>query len=73
MPLHLLQQQLGHANVEQTMRYARFHPDYGDVAEYFDRVDRRLGLAGPGTPAPDNSSDNTPAPDGEEVVGAGSS
>lgn len=44
MPFHLLQQQLGHANIDQTMRYARFHPDYGDVAEYFDRVDRRLGL-----------------------------
>lgn len=69
MPLHLLQEQLGHANVEQTMRYARFHPDYGDVAEYFDRVDERLGL---GAPAPDNSSDNTPAPDGEEVAGVGS-
>lgn len=66
MPLHLLQQQLGHANVEQTMRYARFHPDYGDVAEYFDRVDERLGMA----PAPDNSADNTPASEAEEVAGA---
>lgn len=48
MPLHLLQQQLGHANIDMTMRYARFHPDYGDVAEYFDRVDEGLGLS----PAP---------------------
>lgn len=44
MPLHLLQGQLGHANIDQTMRYARFHPDYGDVAGYFEAVDRRLGL-----------------------------
>ena len=29
MPLNLIQQQLGHANISQTMRYARFNPDYG--------------------------------------------
>ncbi len=46
MPLHLLQQQLGHANVTQTMRYARFHPDYSDVGKYFERVGMRLGVAG---------------------------
>lgn len=37
-----VQQQLGHSNVEQTMRYARFHPDYGDVEEYFGRVEESL-------------------------------
>lgn len=45
MPLHLLQQQLGHKNIEMTMKYARFHPDYNDVAAYFDRVGERLGLS----------------------------
>ncbi len=45
MPLNLLQQQLGHSRVEQTMQYARFHPDYGDVKEYLDRVEERLGLS----------------------------
>jgi len=45
MPLHLLQQQLGHANINQTMPYARFHPDYSDVGEYFDRVALRFGLS----------------------------
>jgi hypothetical protein len=55
MPLNLLQQQLGHARVEQTMQYARFHPDYGDVREYFERVESSLGLAESG-----NSLGNTP-------------
>ena len=39
-----------------TMRYARFHPDYADVAGYFDRVAATLGL----TPA-SNTSGNTEA------------
>jgi integrase len=47
MPLHLLQQQLGHARIDMTMRYARFHPEYGDVRTYFERVAEGLGLAGP--------------------------
>lgn len=46
MPLSLLQRQLGHANISQTMRYARFHPDYGDVSEYFEALEERLGLRG---------------------------
>ena len=62
MPLHLLQQQLGHANVEQTMRYARFNPEYGDVAEYFDRVGADLGSgAGSG-----HSLGHTPAEETDE-------
>lgn len=44
MPLHRLQQQLGHSNVEQTMRYAKFNPEYGDVGKYFDRVGENLGM-----------------------------
>lgn len=46
MPLHLLQQQLGHKNIDMTMKYSRFHPDYSDVAGYFDRVGDRLGPRG---------------------------
>lgn len=46
MPLHLLQQQLGHANIAMTMRYARFHPEYGDVGKYFERVGETFGVSG---------------------------
>lgn len=45
MPLNQLQRQLGHSTLEQTMRYAVFHPEYSDVAPYFGRVADRLGLA----------------------------
>jgi len=48
MPLNLLQRQLGHSTIDQTMRYAAFDPDYTDVAPYFGRVAERLGLAGRG-------------------------
>lgn len=44
MPLHLLQRQLGHASIDQTMKYARFHPDYSDVSPYFDRMGERFGV-----------------------------
>lgn len=44
LPLNLLQQQLGHATIAQTMKYARFHPDYSDVKGYFERVGETLGL-----------------------------
>jgi hypothetical protein len=37
------------------MQYARFHPDYGDVREYFERVESSLGLAESG-----NTLGNTP-------------
>ena len=43
MPLPQLAQQLGHATIAMTMRYARFHADYADVGRYFDRVARALG------------------------------
>ena len=45
MPLHLLQQQLGHARIHQTMKYAQFHPEYSDVGDYFDAVGEKFGLA----------------------------
>jgi integrase len=45
MPLNLIQQQLGYASISQTMRYARFHPDYSDYGEYFERIERELGLS----------------------------
>jgi hypothetical protein len=60
MPLHLLQQQLGHARIDMTMRYARFHPDYGDVKTYFERVAEGLGLEG-------STPQNTPHPSIERV------
>ncbi len=62
MPLNLLQQQLGHARVEQTMQYARFHPDYGDVRKYFESVESSLGLAESG-----NTLGNTPKTASEPV------
>ena len=57
IPLQLLQQQLGHKHIEMTMKYARFHPDYSDVAGYFDLVGEHLGL-GTG-----NKPGNTPRPE----------
>src|SRR5258708_37917212 len=46
MPLPQLAQQLGHAPIAMTMRYARFHADYTDMGRYFDRVARALGRQG---------------------------
>lgn len=47
-PLPLIQQQLGHARIEQTMRYAQFSPDYGDIGKAFNRVADALGVGGVG-------------------------
>jgi hypothetical protein len=33
------------ARIQMTMRYAKFHPDYGDVRPYFERVARSLALS----------------------------
>lgn len=44
MPLHILQQQLGHKHIEMTMKYATFHPGYNDVAPHFERMGQMLGL-----------------------------
>jgi len=49
MPLNLIQQQLGHARIDQTMRYAKFHPDYSDMGPYFDRMGQAWGTVW-GTP-----------------------
>ena len=54
MPLNLLQQQLGHARIDMTMRYARFHPEYSDVGGYFEKAGKHLRLTGAG-----NSLGNT--------------
>lgn len=44
MPLNLLQRQLGHGTIGQTMRYARFHPEYADHKPYFDRMGDRIDI-----------------------------
>lgn len=36
-----------HARIQQTMQYARFHPEYSDVREYFEAVGREFGLTSP--------------------------
>lgn len=59
IPLNLLQQQLGHKNIEMTMKYSRFHPDYSDVAAYFERVGERLGLVSSGNVSGNGTSEET--------------
>lgn len=66
MPLNLLQQQLGHQNIEQTMRYARFHPDYGDVAPHFEEMGERLGLGPPGDTAGDTPEEGAESEEGAD-------
>ena len=44
IPLHLLQKQLGHKHIEVTMKYAAYHPDYSEVADYFKSVGEKLGV-----------------------------
>ncbi len=53
MPLGVLQHQLGHGTIQQTMKYARFHPDYNDAKPYFQKVADRLGFS----PSGDRSGD----------------
>lgn len=65
IPLNLLQQQLGHKHIDMTMKYSRFHPDYSDVAAYFERVGERLGLRSPGNVSGNGTSGRT-----REEVGA---
>ncbi len=65
MPLHLLQQQLGHSAIAMTMRYARFHPDYGDVNQYFERV---ADLYGVSSADPRCKSGCTPEPAQAEIT-----
>jgi integrase len=66
MPIPLLQQQLGHTNLDQTMKYARFHPEYGDVADYFSRVADSLGISE--IDSRNNKSHNTPQTEGTDAA-----
>lgn len=69
MPLQLIKKQLGHTRIEQTMQYASYHPDYNDVAPYFERVEARLGVTSMEATKANSNSDNTPAEeDGEEAT-----
>lgn len=36
---------LGHENIERTMKYAEYHPEYGDVRPYFEKMGHRLGFS----------------------------
>ncbi len=42
IPLDLIQKQLGHSDIRQTMVYAQFNPEYGDYARYTEQVETRL-------------------------------
>lgn len=44
IPLNFLQKQLGHDNIEQTMRYADFHPAYREVEPFYERVADKWGV-----------------------------
>jgi len=59
LPLQLLQRQLGHATISQTMRYADFHPRYSDVGAYFAKVEESFGLGETPhfSPHPEKASD----------------
>jgi integrase len=67
MPLDLLQRQLGRKHITMTMRYAEFHPDYSDVAVYFDRVEQAFGFGVP-VPSLAHTSDEAVAEVAPEVV-----
>jgi integrase len=43
MPLDLIQRQLGHGRIVQTMVYARYHPAYGDYSKFTAEVQGQLG------------------------------
>jgi hypothetical protein len=42
VPLDLIQKQLGHGRITQTMVYARFHPNYGDYDKFTSAVQELL-------------------------------
>ncbi|UCF18825.1 MAG: site-specific integrase [Gemmatimonadota bacterium] len=62
MPLHMLAEQLGHATIQMTMRYAKFNPDYGDVSPYFQRVAQSFGLTSGSNPGSTSPKEKTGAP-----------
>jgi len=62
LPLDMLQKQLGHKHIQQTMKYAAFHPEYNDVGRFFDVVAERLGVGqGASQGAPGTSPEMTVA------------
>lgn len=61
MPLHLIQGQLGHKHIAETMKYAAHHPAYNDVASYFREVGRAW--------APGRESGNTTPSEAPTEVG----
>ena len=68
MPLNLIQQQLGHATIALTMRYAKFNPSYSDVEAYFDRVAERFGLGVSGNRSGNTSKKEVPEPEALNVT-----
>lgn len=44
MPLDLLQGQLGHSTLSETMKYAKYHPTYSHRRPYLDRMEAELGF-----------------------------
>jgi integrase len=42
VPLDLIQQQLGHGRIEQTMVYAKFNPSYGDFSRFTTAVQEQV-------------------------------
>ena len=63
MPLNLIAQQLGHATITQVMRYARFHPEYGDVGPYFEKIRKSHEAALPGNKTGNTPSERVPEPE----------
>lgn len=44
MPLDLLQGQLGHSTLNETMKYAQYHPTYSHRRPYLERMEANLGF-----------------------------
>lgn len=47
MPLDLLQGQLGHSTLNETMKYAKYHPTYSHRHPYLERMEANLGFSEP--------------------------
>lgn len=46
-PLHLIKEHLGHRHIKSTMKYAKYHPDYGEMSPHIEGVARHLGIDEP--------------------------
>lgn len=46
-PLHLIKEHLGHRHIKSTMKYAKYHPDYGEMSPHVEGVARHLGITEP--------------------------